>query len=285
MIKVMIYGQNVGYLSEINNKIEFSYDRDFLNSGLELSPLLLPLQEGIFSPTPFRDTTFKGLPHFIADALPDHFGNRLIDSFFAKKGISPANVSVLDRLSYVGNKAIGALEFEPMHVTKASTQHVLEIKKIIADARKAIRGEIDEVSADFIHIGSSAGGARPKALIAINHNTNEIVAGNEQIPEGFEHYLIKFDGINPADHTAAPDALGGYTNIEYAYYLMAVKCGLTMPSCSQLHEGGALHFLTSRFDRNHNKKTHVQTLCGMTGIDWSVNTISYTKVHCSPLMG
>lgn len=266
MLLVKIFGQKVGYLRDNGRTVEFSYDDDFLKTGLELSPLLLPLERGVFKFTNRRDSTFKGIPHFIADALPDSFGNKVIDAYFAKKGIAAGAISALNRLAYVGNKAIGALEFEPLAIESSNTAQMLELSNLVNSARNALKGTIEDVSASFIQIGSSAGGARPKALIGLNEATQDVVAGNEKIPDGFKHFLIKFDGIDTDANQAEPL---GYTNIEYAYYLMAQQCGIQMANCFLLTDGAHHHFLTARFDRNGHDKIHVQTLCGMTGIDYN----------------
>lgn len=273
MVKVDIHGKTVGFLSEDDNYVEFQYSEEMLNSGIELAPLLIPLQEGIAfrAPKNSRDS-FQGLPHFISDALPDQFGNKLIEAHYAKKGISAAGVSQLDRLAYVGTKAMGALEFQPMTSETKERQALLEIKQLMKDARSAIEGRIDDVSADFIRIGSTAGGARPKALIAMHPENKTLVAGNEVVPKGYEHYLLKFDGLEqqtPIDANAL--------SIEYAYYRMAKSCGIDIMPSKQLHEGKASHFMTARFDRNGNKKIHSQTLCGMGGFDFNMrNTFSYS---------
>ncbi len=274
MILVKLFGQKVGILRESFRQIEFSYTQEFLNSDIELSPLLLPLQKGIFKFTNRNDKTFKGLPEFIADALPDKFGNQLIDSYFASKGRSPASITVLERLSYTGAKAIGALEFEPVESSGSNYGQALEIKKIVADARKAIQGDLQDISSDFIQIGSSAGGARPKALIAMHPKTKKVLAGNDLVPEQFEHFLIKFDGVNIDGNKMEPQK---YTNIEYAYYLMANDCGINIQNCSLVNEAESQHFITSRFDRKGNDKIHTQTMCGMTGIDFDVPQIAGYK--------
>lgn len=281
MVLVKIFGQNVGVLRGDNHHVEFSYVSEFLNSGIELSPLLLPLGEGVYSFSSRNNTTFKGLPEFIADALPDRFGNQLINAYFANKGRSPASVTALERLSYTGKKAMGALEFEPVEGFSGRYGQALEIKKIVSDARKAVKGELQNVSMDFIQIGSSAGGARTKALIAMHPKTKEVLAGNEIVPEGFENFLIKFDGMNIEGSRSVPQ---GYTNIEYAYYLMAKECGINMKHSFLIQEEGLRHFMTSRFDRNGNDKIHIQTLCGMAGIDFDVPQLSGYKELFSTIL-
>lgn len=265
MLTVKIYGRIIGYLSKDNKHIHFEYDPGFQQSGFEVSPFIFPVSS-IRSQKRISNDTFKGLPEFIADALPDNFGNRVIDSYFAKKGQSKSDVSVLDRLSYVGSKAIGALEFEPYLASKEGYQAPLEVNKLVQDARSAIKGDIESVSQELISIGSSAGGARPKALIGATSDFKNIIAGQYDLPEGFEHYLIKFDGVDKESVECDPQ---GYSNIEYAYFLMARDSGIDISDSFLLGEGEREHFVTKRFDRQGNQKIHVQTLCAMSGIDFN----------------
>ncbi|GAB6071383.1 type II toxin-antitoxin system HipA family toxin [Thiomicrorhabdus hydrogeniphila] len=265
MLSVNIYGKTIGYLHIENRLIQFEYDLAFKNSGIEVSPFLLPLSENSLSNRP-SDDTFKGLPEFISDALPDRFGNQVINSYFAKQGVSAAQIDVVQRLSYVGKKAIGALEFEPQEAYLNNYQVPLEVNKLVQDARNAINGRIGEVSSELISIGSSAGGARPKALIGATPDFKEIIAGQYDVPDGFDHYLIKFDGVDADSIECDPQ---GYSNIEYGYFLMARESGIDMMDCHLLGEGERQHFVTKRFDRNNNQKIHVQTLCALTGIDFN----------------
>jgi len=271
MVLIKIFGQNVGYLRDNGRVVEFSYDNDFLHKDIELSPLLLPLEAGVFKFVNRRDPTFKGLPHFIADALPDRFRNKVIDSYFAQQGLSTSSITALDRLSFVGDKSIGALEFQSLEINLCDVPQTLELRNIVTSASNALKGQFEGVEPSFFQVGSSVGGARPKALIGLNKKTNAIVSGHGEIPEGFEHFLIKFDGIDKEANKSDPL---GYTNIEYAYYLMAKKCGISMEECRLLNDGEHEHFLTARFDRNSNEKIHVQTLCGMSGIDYDQSQIA-----------
>ena len=265
MLSINIYGKTIGYLHIENRLIQFEYDPAFKTSGIEVSPFLLPLSANGFSNRP-SDDTFKGLPEFISDALPDRFGNQVINSYFAKQGVSAAQIDVVQRLSYVGKKAIGALEFEPQEAYLNNYQVPLEVDKLVQDARSAINGRIGEVSSELISIGSSAGGARPKALIGATPDFKEIIAGQYDVPDGFEHYLIKFDGVDADNIECDPQ---GYSNVEYAYFLMARESGIDIMDSYLLGEGERQHFVTKRFDRSNNQKIHVQTLCALTGIDFN----------------
>ncbi|WP_127471319.1 type II toxin-antitoxin system HipA family toxin [Thiomicrorhabdus aquaedulcis] len=265
MLSVKLYGETVGYLAIDNGKIVFEYDYSYQRNGLEISPFLMPLSQGRYS-NRVSNNTFKGLPEFISDALPDRFGNQVINSYYAKKGVSAISINALQRLSYVGKKAIGALEFEPQESYKSNYQVSLQVNKLVQDARSAINGNICKVSSELISIGSSAGGARPKALIGADKGFKNIISGQYDVPEGFEHYLIKFDGVDANSIDCDPQ---GYSNIEYAYFLMSKEAKVDMMDCYLLGDGDRKHFVTKRFDRVNNEKIHVQTLCALTGIDFN----------------
>lgn len=273
MIHVKIYGQSLGFIEVKNKKVNFQYSEFWLNQGFEVSPLITPLTGNMFSDRLSNDS-FRGLPSFIADALPDKFGNKIIDAFYAKQGLSPHDISIEERLSYLGNKPMGALEFEPIIDAVNNNHSPLELSKLVMDARNAINGNITEVTHDLIEIGSSAGGARPKAIIGANHDFSTIVHGHSVLPQGFEHYLIKFDGVDENNAQCDPK---GYTNIEYVYSLMAQDAGIDMMECQLIPNGGLAHFVTKRFDRKQNDKIHTATLCGLTKLDFNVfQTASYS---------
>lgn len=268
MIKVSLYGKILGFISEESHHHTFEFSKEWNDSGLDISPILY----GRDVPAQIRlrknNDTFAGLPEFLSDALPDKFGNKIIDAYFLKQGIATKEISVLQRLSYLGTKAIGALEFEPaiQAADNFNYEHSLKVSKLVEDARHAINGNINDVSHDLIQIGSSAGGARPKALIAANAGFQDIRSGLVSAPKGYKHYLIKFDGVDEHHIEADPQ---GYTNIEYVYYQMAKLAGINMADCFLLGDSERQHFVTERFDRINNQKHHVQTLCAMTGIDFN----------------
>lgn len=265
MIHAKLYGKSLGFIQVQNRTVEFQYADAWIKTGIEVSPLITPLSRDIHSNRLSQDT-FRGLPSFIADVLPDKFGNKIIDAYYAKKGISPKDVSLEQRLSYLGNKAMGALDFEPVTNVFKGGESPLELAKLVQDARNAINGNIDEVTQDLIEIGSSAGGARPKAIIGANRDFSKIVHGHSVLSDGFEHYLIKFDGVDQDNVQCDPK---GYTNIEYVYSLIAKSAGINMMDCHLLHNGGLAHFVTKRFDRNHNERIHTITLCGLTALDFN----------------
>ena len=251
----------------------FEYTPAFVASGIEPAPLTMPLSEAR-EPFVFTDLpapTFNRLPAMLADALPDDFGNNLIDAWMAGKGIEKGKITPLDRLAYMGKRGMGALEFKPARSHAAMNHTALEISRLVEGARRVVHGRMDSdpfakaALAQLIQVGTSAGGMRAKAAVAWNPKTGEIRAGQFDVDEGFEHWLIKFDGMGPDRE------IGGtqdYGRIEYAYHLMAVEAGIAMEPSRLLEENGRAHFMTRRFDRNGNKKHHVQTLCAMAHLDY-----------------
>lgn len=270
VVEVRIWGQTVGAVAPLRGRpgfYEFQYSPDFVKSGLELSPLMMKLGKKRFSFPSLNQETFHGLPGLLADALPDKFGNALIDEYMARHGTKAADITTLQRLLYVGRRAMGALEFEPSSADTrgpAATMP-LNMATLVEEARRALRGEFGEIAQDIMDVGSSAGGARAKAVIGWNRKTNEVISGQFDLPNGYEHWLLKFDvGLDGAlGYTA------GFGRIEYAHYLMAIEAGVTMSESRLLEEGGRAHFMTKRFDREGNKKVHAQTLCGLAHLDFN----------------
>lgn len=262
----------------------FAYDKKFGKSGIEVSPLHMPLNdtEKIYIFTDLPVATYKRLPAMLADALPDDFGNALIDRYMADTGVSPNQVTQLDRLAYMGKRAMGALEFKPTRGPRTKKPTALKMSSLVTEARKMVKGTIqddDHASAalrSIIEVGTSAGGARAKAVIAWNPKTKEICSGQVDAEEGFEHWLLKFDGMGVDRELGATQ---DYGRIEYAYYLMAIKAGITMSISSLLEENGRAHFMTKRFDReNRDVKHHMQTLCALNHLDYKKkSTNSYEQ--------
>lgn len=274
-IEVTLWGRSVGVV-ERDPQLDyyvFEYAPSFVRSRIEPAPLTMPLSmaQYPFVFTDLPELTFQRLPAMLADALPDDFGNSLIDAWMAGRGVDKSQVTALDRLAYMGKRGMGALEFKPARSPFTKTSTAIELSKLIESARYAINGELDDdhlakaALTQIINVGTSAGGARAKAAIAWNPSTNEIRAGQFDVTDGFEHWLLKFDGMG------ADRELGGsqdYGRIEYAYYLMANAAGIPMSSCRLLEENGRAHFMTKRFDRDGNKKHHLQTLCAMAHLDY-----------------
>ena len=248
---------------------EFEYEPSFVRSDLQISPLFMPAKAGKrYSFPTLNPDSFRGLPGVIADALPDKFGNALIDEYMVRQGIKATDITTLQRLLYMGHRAMGALEFEPP-LRDASDDAVvapLQMAHLVEDARRALRGEFKLVAQDIIDVGSSAGGARAKALIGWNSATDEIVSGQFELPPKFEHWLLKFDVGNDG----VLRSTAGFGRIEYAHYRMATAAGVEMSPCRLLEEGGRAHFMTKRFDREGNRKLHVHSLCGLAHLDFNV---------------
>ena len=272
-VQVNLFGQFVGAVAPLRGKpgfYEFSYAPDFRKSGLEIAPVKMKLNAAKyrFSFPELASETFHGLPGLLADALPDKFGNALIDEYLARKGLLPENITTLQRLLYVGKRSMGALEFEPAEqdLRSEATAVPLDMADLVEDARRALKGEFSRVAQDIIDVGSSAGGARAKAVIGWHPGTNQVVSGQFEVPEGFEHWLLKFDvgGDGQLGTTA------GFGRIEYAHYLMAREAGVEMSDCRLLEEGGRAHFMTRRFDRVGNEKLHMQSLCALQHLDFNM---------------
>ncbi len=282
---VMLWGHRVGAVSwrEAQEHAVFEFDRDFLNLGLDLSPVHMGLQEaregdGIYTFPALNRETFRGLPGLLADALPDKFGNRIIDAWLARNGRDEKSFSPVERLCYTGRRGMGALEFLPPVTRQTETSVPVEIAELVTLAQQITteRGLLDvelegvgregeEGILDILRVGTSAGGARPKAVIAMN-GAGKVRSGQVEAPAGYDYWLLKFDGVDDLE-LGKPK---GYGRIEYAYYLMAKAAGVRMTECRLLEEGGRAHFLTRRFDRVQGKKLHMQSLCGVGHYDFNL---------------
>jgi serine/threonine-protein kinase HipA len=255
----------------------FEYDADWKRTGAELAPLHMPLKAArpvyVFPTLP--EATYFRLPALLADALPDDFGNALIDAWMAQRGIEKSSVSALDRLAYMGKRGMGALEFRPARGAHKESSAPVEMKELVEEARRLVQGrfsvdrEAKAALANIIKVGTSAGGARAKAVIAWNRATDEVRSGQFDAAPGFEHWLLKFDGVGKDKELGTSE---GYGRIEYAYYLMARAAGIRMSESRLLEENGRSHFMTKRFDREvidgKTLKHHIQTLCAMNQLDF-----------------
>jgi serine/threonine-protein kinase HipA len=254
----------------------FEYDTEFLRSGIEVAPLMMPAARQRYEfPQLLRDT-FKGLPGILADCLPDRFGNKLIDQWLALQGRSAASFHPVERLCYLGSRAMGALEFVPSE-GQAESDEALEIPALVELAnevlseRKNIRVSLRKADAmaGILRVGTSAGGARAKAVVAWNRETGEMRSGQIDLPPGFGAWLLKFDGVSANRDKELADPLG-FGCIEYAYHLMAVAAGIEMSECALFEENGRAHFLTRRFDRPAGGgKLHMQSLCALAHYDFN----------------
>ncbi|WP_374407143.1 type II toxin-antitoxin system HipA family toxin [Hydrogenophaga sp.] len=285
-IEVRIWGRRVGAVARepTRNHYAFSYDPAWVRTGIELAPLHMPLAQAsepfLFADLP--EATYKRLPAMLADALPDDFGNALIDAWMAERGLRKDAVTALDRLAYMGKRGMGALTFGPMRGPSPSKPTAIEMGQLVEAARKAVQGDFagDDHAAtalkQIIQVGTSAGGARAKATIAWNPDTQEVRTGQFDIPAGFEAWLLKFDGVGP-DAVFGPSR--NYGRIEYAYHLMARAAGIDMSPCRLLQENGRAHFMTRRFDRDGDQRHHMQTLCALAHLDYKqIGTHSYNQL-------
>ena len=283
IVDVKLWGKLVGALAwdEATGTAVFDYERSFIRSGLDISPIVMPLNRYSGNPYQFlenRNNCFKGLPGLVADALPDSFGNQIINEWFASKGLSEEEITPLDRLCYAGKRAMGALEFEPSRhiegLDESTIVHIDELTQLaesIFSDRENFQARLhqqDKSILDILKVGTSAGGAKPKAIIAYNDATGIVRSGQVKAPEGFGYWLLKFDGGTYSEYARITDNPKGIGNIEYAYYKMAVSCGIDMTECRLLSEGDSHHFMTRRFDRTEDgEKIHMQTLAGLAHYD------------------
>ncbi|MGH8759373.1 MAG: type II toxin-antitoxin system HipA family toxin [Burkholderiales bacterium] len=286
VVEVRAWGRRVGAVA-LDPKLgaySFEYDPKFAATGVELAPLTMPLRDAdrpyVFPSLP--EPTYQRLPAMLADALPDSFGNALIDAWMANKGLKREMVTTLDRLAYMGKRSMGALEFRPSRGPNTSSSTAIALGKLVNEARSVLRGEIDTddhaqaALKQIIQVGTSAGGARAKATVAWNPDTNEVRAGQLTIPNGFAAWLLKFDGVGK---DMGLGASRDYGRIEYAYSMMATAAGITMAPCHLLQENGRAHFMTQRFDRDGNRRHHMQTLCAMRHLDYKQRaTHSYNQL-------
>ncbi len=286
VIKITLWDEELGALSWDSNKnfASFEFFSSFLTKGLDVSPIHMPIRSSlkkIYSFPNLNQDTYKGLPGMLSDVLPDDFGNRLIDQWLVLNNIPKSEFTPLDRLCYIGKRGMGALEFQPAKQIGQAKTTTLEVDKLaqlaekVLNSREKLQLNLSETEHlnELIKVGTSAGGQRAKAIIAYNPKTNEIRSGQAKAPKGFEHYMFKFDGVNDA-------SLGdpqGYGRIEYAYYLMALDCGIYMENSLLFEEHDRAHFMTKRFDRKQNdQKIHMQTLCSIAYFDYkSPGTYSY----------
>lgn len=272
----------------------FEYDPSFVKKGVELSPIKMPLSNRIYRFPELDFNTFKGLPGLIADSLPDDFGNAVLNAWVASQGRSPSDITPLQRLQYTGKRGMGALEYAPatkLRSLNASQQ--VEIQSLVSIAQEILdsRGNFEvelkqngqddrEAMMSLLSVGMSAGGARPKAVLAFNEDFTQVRSGQTNVPSGFTHYLMKFDGVS--EHNKNQETFGdplGYGAMEFVYHLMANKCSIDMMPCRLLHEGNRRHFITQRFDRIKNSKVHVQTLNGLAHIDYKKpGSFSYAEL-------
>ena len=280
--KVQLWGRTIGAVSLDDGRevAAFQYDREFAGSGIELSPVVMPLSERVYEFPALPRGTFHGLPGLLADSLPDKFGNALINAWLATQGRTPESFNAVERLCYTGARGMGALEFVPVLGPRPRKASKIEVDALVRLAgevlthRHDLRGHFHdagkaEALREILRVGTSAGGARAKAVIAWNRATNEVRSGQVAAGEGFEYWLLKFDGVSGNQDKELEDPKG-YGAIEYAYHLMAKAAGVTMNECRLLEENGRRHFMTRRFDRlAQGRKLHMQSLGALAHFDFN----------------
>lgn len=275
--EIFLWGTRVGIIHQDLDKpyAAFEYDKDFLKSGIEIAPIMMPLSNIVYEFPSLAGEPFFGMPGLVVDSLPDTFGNKVIEQWLASQGKSLKSFTAIDRLCYTGKRGMGALEYVP-----ASTEmndinediNVSEMVKFASDIlnqRAAITLNAQEslTYSQLVQVGSSAGGARAKALIAWNEKTNEIKSGQLNLDKDFEYWLMKFDNVSKNGDHGLED-VPEYTLIEYAYYKMALDAGIQMNECRLYSIAGDSHFMTKRFDRSNGKKIHMQSLGAIAHISY-----------------
>jgi serine/threonine-protein kinase HipA len=289
--EVRLWGRAIGAVSleEGARFSAFQYDPAFLASGIELAPITMPLSRRIYQFPSLPEVSFHGLPGLLADSLPDKFGNALIDAWLATQGRRPESFNAVERLCYIGVRGMGALEFAPAQgppLRRSAEVHVDELVKLASEVlthRASLEvsfapGRRHEGLQEMLRVGTSAGGARAKAIVAWNRDTNEVRSGQVKAPAGFDYWLLKFDGVSANKDKELEDPKG-YTVIEYAYALMAADAGIEMSECRLMEEGGRRHFMTRRFDRlSDGGKLHMQSLAALAHFDFnSAGAYSYEQ--------
>jgi len=291
---VKIWDQLVGAIAwnEREGIASFEYDPDFIRTGIELAPLKMPASNKIYTFPENRASrnnvydTFKGLPGLLSDALPDRYGNQLINSWLALNGRPADSMNPVEQLCFIGTRGMGALEFEPAQFKSSQYTFQVQVDSLVEIAKKMLqkrenfetsimgieKGAIKEI----LKIGTSAGGARPKALIAYSKKTGEVRSGQTRAPKGFEHWLIKLDGVSDAQLGESE----GFGRVEMAYYNMAKDCEINIMESKLLEENNRAHFMTKRFDREaSDQKHHIQTFCAMQHYDFNeINSYSYEQL-------
>ena len=280
--EIWLWGRLIGAvtLPAADRFATFEYTPDFSASGIELSPIAMPLGRQLYRFPSLPIKSFHGLPGLLADSLPDKYGNALIDAWLATQGRLPGNFNAVERLCYTGARGMGALEFRPAEGPNFNISEKIEIDELTKLASEVLshRSDLNVIFAgkdkakalrEILRVGTSAAGARAKAIIAWNPTTDEVRSGQVIAPYGFEYWLIKFDGVTNNKDRELVDPQG-FGAIEYAYSQMALAAGVTMTPCRLFEEGGRRHFMTQRFDRlPDGNKLHIQSLAALAHLDFN----------------
>ena len=293
---VKIWDQTVGAVAwDAGQRLaRFEYEPTFKSKRIDLAPIKMPItsNQSIFSFPALRPSknseydTFKGLPGLLADVLPDKYGNQLMNIWLAQSGRPENSMNPIEQLCFIGTRGMGALEFEPSQLKSTKKTFQVEIDSLVDIAQRMLNEregfetnlneDQKEAVLNMLKIGTSAGGARPKAIIAYNKKTGQVRSGQTNAPKGFEHWLIKLDSVSDAQFGESK----GYGRIEMAYYNMAKDCGIKMMDSELLEENGRAHFMTKRFDREEGFiKHHIQTFCAIQHYDFNeVRSYSYEQL-------
>jgi len=280
--EVRLWGRTIGAVSmdEGRDVAAFQYDPEFAGSGIEIAPLMMPLGGRVHEFPALSRESFHGLPGLLADSLPDKFGNALIDAWLATQGRTPGSFGALERLCYTGSRGMGALEYlpvlgpKPRRAVKVRIDALVDLASEVLSHRGDLQGHFHDEGrakalADILRVGTSAGGARAKAVIAWNEETHEVRSGQIEAGDGFDYWLLKFDGVS-GNRDKENDDPRGYGVTEYAYHLMAHMAGISMSECRLMEEGGRRHFMTRRFDRlPGGGKLHMQSLAALVHLDFN----------------
>lgn len=275
--EVYLWGTRIGIIHQDISKAyaAFEYDENFVNSGIELSPIRMPLSKNIYEFPALAGDVFYGLPGLVADSLPDRFGNAVIEQWLMSLGKSLSDFTAIDRLCYTGKRGMGALEYVPASTDIKDIDENINVREMVKFASDilsnreniSLKANDNLTYSQLVQVGSSAGGARAKALIAWNEDTNEVRSGQMQLGPGYDYWLMKFDNVSKNGDHGLEDK-PEYTLIEYAYYLMAQSCGITMNECRIYNSEDDHHFMTKRFDRVNGKKLHMQSLGALAHISY-----------------
>lgn len=266
-IEVFLWGQRVGALAHDYDQYSvFEYDPEFRKSGIELAPFMMPLSRAVYHAEEFHlpRQMFSGLPGMIADSLPDSFGNMLVRKYMESEQIDLRQITPLDRLAYVGSRGMGALTFKPALVSEEALPSAIDMRTLVEQAHLALNNRLGELKGaeslrEILRVGTSAGGAQAKAVVGWNRETGQFLAGAGDLPEGFEHWLVKF----------SPRGMEDAGEREYRVYLQAKAAGIEMSECRVCELDGVRHFMTRRFDREGCRRHHLQTLCALQHVGYS----------------
>jgi len=256
---------------------DFRYLEAFLDNPIEPSPIRMPKRRGIYRFDRLPEDAFQGLPGLLADALPDRYGHAVINRWLEAHGRPANSMNPVEKLLYIGRRAMGALSFAPPSRELDASDRAIEIDDLVAlanavlDSRQRLRRTVStrDNYEDLISVGVSAGGARAKALVAFNETRTELRSGQIDLPPGFSHWLLKLDGVSRSGDHGVPDPQG-YGRIEYAYSLMARAAGIDIPETALLEDGPRRHFMVRRFDRpGGRERLHMQTLGALVHVDYN----------------